>query len=289
MPGLIAKMNPPSDHDEDRCGVNGRLEGRAALITSADASIGRAMAIAYALGSADILISCCNEPDDARETACWSRPGPATSPARYPRHRRPAVDQATGNRSLVNDLDAALRCILTEHSRCLWRNAAMIPEVSTRDQDRRASGRDPDDPVLFYAERSFRASAATQGLPLLLWLPFLLALPEAIPIVLLSALGLVLWQHRAFRFELTATHLWFRAGAFTPTILIPLNTIHQVEPVDYWGRPLTWDQLRAIGSLRLLFPDGSSITVAGIREPREVVGAVRVLRDRGPAGVDRPE
>lgn len=68
MPGLIAKMNPPSDHDEDRCGGNGRLEGRAALITSANASIGRAMAIVNALEGADILISCCNEPDDARET-----------------------------------------------------------------------------------------------------------------------------------------------------------------------------------------------------------------------------
>ena len=165
----------------------------------------------------------------------------------------------------------------------------MTPKASTRDQDRRASGRDAEDPVLFYAERSFRASAATQGLSLLLWLPFLLALPETIPIVLLVALGLVLLQHWAFRFELTATHLWFRAGAFTPTILIPLSTLHQVEPVDYWGRPLTWDQLKAVGSLRLRFPDGSSITVAGIREPREVVGAVWVLRDLGPAGVDRPE
>jgi len=185
----------------------------------------------------------------------------------------------TGDRSVVDGLDVALRCIPTEHSRCLRRKAAMIPEASTRDQDRRASGRDPDDPVLFYAERSFRASAATQGLPLLLWLPFLLALPEAIPIVLLSALGLVLWQHWAFRFKLTATHLWFRAGAFAPTILIPLNTIHQVEPVDYYGRSLTWDQLKAVGSLRLVFSDGSSITVVGIREPREVVGAVRVLRE----------
>ena len=238
------------------------------------------MAIVYALEGADILISCCNEPDDARETDLLvSTKSSYITGAIIPVTDGRPMLPATGNRSLVNDLDAALRCIPTEHSRCLWRNAAMILEVSTRDQDRRASGRDPDDPVLFYAERSFRASAATQGLPLLLWLPFLLALPEAIPIVLLSALGLVLWQHRAFRFELTATHLWFRVGAFTPTILIPLNTIHQVEPVDYWGRPLTWDQLKAVGSLRLLFPDGSSLTVAGIREPREVVGAVRVLRD----------
>lgn len=155
----------------------------------------------------------------------------------------------------------------------------MTPETSTRDQDRHTSGRDPNDPVLFYAERSFLASAAKQGLLLLLWLPFLLALPEAIPIVLLSALGFALWQHSAFRFELTATHLWLRAGAFTPTLLIPLNTIRDVEPVNYWGRPLTWDQIAAVGSLRLVFQDASSITVAGIREPREVVGAVRFLRE----------
>lgn len=161
----------------------------------------------------------------------------------------------------------------------LRRNAAMTPETSTRDQDRHTSGRDPDDPVLFYAERSFLASAAKQGLLLLLWLPFLLALSEAIPIVLLSALGFALWQHSAFRFELTATHLWFRAGVFTSTILIPLDTICDVEPLDYRGEPLTWSQNAAVGSLRLGFPDGSSITVAGIREPREVVGAVRFLRE----------
>ena len=136
-----------------------------------------------------------------------------------------------------------------------------------------------DSPVLFHAERTFVASAATQGLPLLISLPLLLSLPETVPIVLLAALALALWQHRAFRLELTATHLRFRAGALAPTVLIPLNILYEVDLMDVRGRPLAWDQLAPVGLLRLGLLDGSSITVAGIREPREVVGAVRFLRD----------
>ena len=97
--------------------------------------------------------------------------------------------------------------------------------------------------------------------------------------MLLSALCFTLWQHWAFRFELTATHLWFRTGLFAPTILISLETIDVVEPVDCWGGLLRWGQLTAIGSLRLGFLDGSSITVTGIREPREAVDAVRLMRE----------
>jgi hypothetical protein len=157
--------------------------------------------------------------------------------------------------------------------------AVLSTGAATRNPDKGTSGRDLNDPILFYAERSFIAGAARQSLLLLLWLPFLLALPEAVPIVLLSALCFTLWQHSAFRFELTATHLWFRTGPFAPTILISLETIHVVEPVDYWEGLLTWRQPAAIGSLRLGFLDGSSITVTGIREPREAVGAVRLMRE----------
>lgn len=162
----------------------------------------------------------------------------------------------------------------------------MIRKASARIPDKDASGSDFDDTVLFHAEHSFVASIAKQSLLLLLWLPFLLALPEAISIVVLSAACFALWQHRAFRFELSATHLWFRAGPFAPTLLIPLKTVREVEPVDYRGGSLAWDQLTPVGSLRLGFSDGSSITVTSVREPREVVGAVRLLRDRARAAGD---
>jgi hypothetical protein len=152
---------------------------------------------------------------------------------------------------------------------------AMTPEAPTRNRDRHAS----DGPVLFYAERPLITSAAMQGLPLLFLLSFLLSFPGMMPIVLPASLGLVLWQHWAFRFELTATHLWFRDGVLDPTIRIQLETIHEVEAVDFQGEPLIWNQLTALGSLRLSLPDGSSITVAGIREPREVLSAVRLLRE----------
>ena len=62
-------------------------------------------------------------------------------------------------------------------------------------------------------------------------------------------------------------------------LVIQLKTIHEVEAVDFRGEPLIWNQLTALGSLRLSLPDGSSITVAGIREPREVLSAVRLLRE----------
>lgn len=162
----------------------------------------------------------------------------------------------------------------------------MIRKASSRISDKGASGPYSDGAVLFYAEHSLIASAAKQSWLLLLWLPFLLALSEAIPIVLLSALCFSLWQHWAFRFELSATHLWFRAGFFIPTLLVPLKTVREVEPMDYRGRSLAWDQLTQVGSLRISFSNGSSITVTGVREPREVVGAVRLLRDRARAASD---
>jgi hypothetical protein len=73
--------------------------------------------------------------------------------------------------------------------------AVLSTGAATRNPDKGTSGRDLNEPILFYAERSFIAGAARQSLLLLLWLPFLLALPEAVPIVLLSALCFTLWQH----------------------------------------------------------------------------------------------
>jgi len=70
-PGSEAAMNPKPDHGEASYRGNGRLEGRAAVITGADSGIGRAVAIAFAREGADVLISYENEHDDARETARW--------------------------------------------------------------------------------------------------------------------------------------------------------------------------------------------------------------------------
>ena len=71
MPGTTAKMDPLPDHGEESYRGNGRLEGRAALITGADSGIGRAVAIAFAREGADVVISYLEEEEDARETASW--------------------------------------------------------------------------------------------------------------------------------------------------------------------------------------------------------------------------
>jgi len=68
-PGHEKDLNPKADHGEESYVGNGRLEGRAAVITGADSGIGRAVAIAFAREGADVLISYLNEHDDARETA----------------------------------------------------------------------------------------------------------------------------------------------------------------------------------------------------------------------------
>lgn len=49
----------------------GRLQGKAAVITGADSGIGRAVAIAFAREGADVLISYLSEEEDATETARW--------------------------------------------------------------------------------------------------------------------------------------------------------------------------------------------------------------------------
>src|SRR5438874_12372943 len=70
-PGSTGKMAPRPDHGEHSYRGNGKLEGRAALITGADSGIGRAVAIAFAREGADVLISYLEEQDDAKETARW--------------------------------------------------------------------------------------------------------------------------------------------------------------------------------------------------------------------------
>jgi NAD(P)-dependent dehydrogenase (short-subunit alcohol dehydrogenase family) len=72
-PGSTGEMEPTPDHGEQSYQGNGRLEGKAAIITGGDSGIGRAVAIAFAREGADVLISYLDEDDDAEETAKWVR------------------------------------------------------------------------------------------------------------------------------------------------------------------------------------------------------------------------
>lgn len=67
-PGSSKAMNPQPDYGEDSYEGSGRLEGKKAIITGADSGIGRAVALAFAREGADVLVSYCNEHEDARET-----------------------------------------------------------------------------------------------------------------------------------------------------------------------------------------------------------------------------
>jgi hypothetical protein len=68
-PGRAAEMEPLADHGEDSYVGHGRLTDKVALITGADSGIGRAVAIAFARESADLLCSYWKEDEDAR--TCW--------------------------------------------------------------------------------------------------------------------------------------------------------------------------------------------------------------------------
>jgi NAD(P)-dependent dehydrogenase (short-subunit alcohol dehydrogenase family) len=68
MPGYTAKMQPVPDHGEESYKGSGRLAGKKAIITGGDSGIGRAVAIAYAREGADLVISCLQEHDDAKDT-----------------------------------------------------------------------------------------------------------------------------------------------------------------------------------------------------------------------------
>jgi NAD(P)-dependent dehydrogenase (short-subunit alcohol dehydrogenase family) len=70
-PGATADMTPEPDHGEHSYNGNGRLAGKAAIITGADSGIGRAVAIAFAREGADILISYLQEHEDAKQTQHW--------------------------------------------------------------------------------------------------------------------------------------------------------------------------------------------------------------------------
>jgi NAD(P)-dependent dehydrogenase (short-subunit alcohol dehydrogenase family) len=67
-PGLEQEMQPRPDYGEQSYRGNGRLTGKAAIITGGDSGIGRAVALAFAREGADVLISYLNEEPDAQET-----------------------------------------------------------------------------------------------------------------------------------------------------------------------------------------------------------------------------
>jgi NAD(P)-dependent dehydrogenase (short-subunit alcohol dehydrogenase family) len=66
-------MRPRPDCGEETYQGQGRLVGRAAVITGGDSGIGRAVAIAYAREGADVLISYLSEDEDAEDTAHYVR------------------------------------------------------------------------------------------------------------------------------------------------------------------------------------------------------------------------
>jgi NAD(P)-dependent dehydrogenase (short-subunit alcohol dehydrogenase family) len=70
-PGTIAAMAHKPDHGENSYRGNGRLTGKATVVTGADSGIGRAVAIAFAREGADVVISYLNEHEDARDTASY--------------------------------------------------------------------------------------------------------------------------------------------------------------------------------------------------------------------------
>ena len=69
VPGVQSAMDPVKDCGENSYRGSGRLTGKRAVITGGDSGIGRAVAIAYARGGADVLISYLNEDEDAAEVA----------------------------------------------------------------------------------------------------------------------------------------------------------------------------------------------------------------------------
>ncbi len=71
MPGRTAALQPQPDHGEQSYRGFGRFAGCSVLVTGGDSGIGRAVSIAFAREGADILVSYCNEHDDARETEAW--------------------------------------------------------------------------------------------------------------------------------------------------------------------------------------------------------------------------
>jgi NAD(P)-dependent dehydrogenase (short-subunit alcohol dehydrogenase family) len=112
MPGSTGKMDPRPDHGEESYKGSGKLKDLMAIITGGDSGIGRAVAIAYARGGADVLIAYLNENDDAQEVkALVEKEGRkvvlVSGDIRDPQHCRAivkrAIDELGGVDILVNN------------------------------------------------------------------------------------------------------------------------------------------------------------------------------------------
>jgi NAD(P)-dependent dehydrogenase (short-subunit alcohol dehydrogenase family) len=68
QPGHESRMFPQPEYVKPDYMPSQKLLGKVALITGGDSGIGRAVAIAYALEGADVVIQYLNEDDDARRT-----------------------------------------------------------------------------------------------------------------------------------------------------------------------------------------------------------------------------
>ena len=68
-PGDEYQMNPLPDYGEDTYKGNNKLKGKVAIITGGDSGIGRAVAYAFSLEGARVVISYLDEHKDAEKTA----------------------------------------------------------------------------------------------------------------------------------------------------------------------------------------------------------------------------
>lgn len=68
QPGHESEMRPQPEYVKPDYRAGGRLQGKIALITGGDSGIGRAVAVAYALEGADVVVQYLNEDADADET-----------------------------------------------------------------------------------------------------------------------------------------------------------------------------------------------------------------------------
>lgn len=132
--------------------------------------------------------------------------------------------------------------------------------------------------VRYYTTRPFRVAMATQILPMLMMLPFVLLAPQMSLIVVATALGMAWWTQTSFRFELTAREMRVRSQPFGPLATIPLRDVALVEALDEAGRPLAWGRNAPVGHLRLKLRDGAEMYVVGLADPLESADAVRLLQ-----------
>ena len=68
--GLESEMEPRPDYGEESYRGSGKLQGKAAIITGGDSGIGRAVALAFAPGGADVAISYLPEEEKDGEDSC---------------------------------------------------------------------------------------------------------------------------------------------------------------------------------------------------------------------------